>query len=250
MNITLFQHVDFEGPAELASLLPSLGHQINLVRLYRGEPVPDAAGMDGLIIMGGPMGVQDSKDYPWLPDEISCIKAVLEARKPVLGICLGAQLMAVALGARVAAMGAGVGAGVGGGVRPHREIGWFPLSRPQGSAPASPGDKLAGALTRLQDLTVFHWHGDTFDIPPGALHLAESAACTNQAFRWGTQALGLQFHLEVNQEALGSMVRNGGHELTPGPWIQDAEELSQGAREHGPCNLQVLQEIISALFPA
>jgi GMP synthase (glutamine-hydrolysing) len=149
--------------------------------------LPQAESCDLLIVLGGPIGVYDQQDYPFLTDEIALIAQRLAARKPILGVCLGAQMMAAALGARVYPGQNGA------------EIGWFPLQAAPGS------DTPAWFKPLLADgLSVFHWHGDTFDLPPGARHLAKSEHYANQAFTMQDFALALQFHPEVFAEGLES----------------------------------------------
>jgi GMP synthase (glutamine-hydrolysing) len=149
--------------------------------------LPQAANCDLLIVLGGPIGVYDQQDYPFLIDEIALIAQRLAARKPTLGICLGAQMMAAALGARVYPGQQGA------------EIGWFPLqAAPESETPAWFAPLLADGLS------VFHWHGDTFDLPPGAQRLAKTDRYENQAFTVDQFALGLQFHPEVSAEELES----------------------------------------------
>ena len=134
---------------------------------------------EAIVVLGGPMGVYEEEKYPWLADELRFLREALHAGFPVYGLCLGAQLMAAALGARVYP-------GEG-----KKEIGWFPVDL----TPGAQGDPLLG--DEAASFPVFQWHGDTFDIPEGAVHLASSARYPNQAFRWGARAYAFQFHLEV-----------------------------------------------------
>src|SRR5262249_26269785 len=144
-----------------------------------GEGLPrDVSDLQGLVVMGGPMSVNDGNKYPFLLPEIQLIEKVLNEKKPVLGVCLGAQLIAKALGCRVYP-------------NKHRELGWHPIELTKHAAV----DPLFGVLPKK--LNVFHWHGETFDLPSGATLLARSKLCENQAFRWGDNAYGLQFHVEV-----------------------------------------------------
>lgn len=150
------------------------------------------------------MSVNDEREFPWLVREKEFIRNAIQAGKPVLGICLGAQLIASAMGARV---------------YPNRtrEIGWFPV---QGITPAG------GNTFRFPPaLEVWHWHGETFDLPPGAVQLARSESCENQAFQLGPAVIGLQFHLEVTPETIRAMLRHGQAELTPAPGIQSAAAM-------------------------
>ena len=150
------------------------------------------------------MGVHDAQEFPWLRDEIAFVERFITSGKPVLGICLGAQIIA-------AVMGANVYSG------PQKEIGWFPLR-------AVTQDD-AGLFRFPDNEIVFHWHGDTFDLPEGAARLAETKVCPNQAFQIGKKVMGLQFHLEVTPEAARKMVNHGRHELTDGAYIQSETEL-------------------------
>ena len=163
------------------------------------------------------MGVYDEQEYPWLVAEKAFIRATIEAGKPVLGICLGAQLLADVLGARVSA-------------NKEKEIGWFPVTR----ANFVPGG-LAGVLPERQ--TVFHWHGDTFGLPAGAVPLYASAGCSSQAFLSTDRVLALQFHLETTRESAPPLIDNCRHELVPGPWVQTEQEIVEGLEKFTGINL-------------
>ncbi len=181
-------HVTFEDLGTFESPLRARGFEIeNLNASQSHFPLPQADSCDLLIVLGGPIGVYDHHDYPFLKDEIALITRRIEAQKPILGICLGAQLMAAALGSRVYPGKRGA------------EIGWSPLQpAPNSNPPAWFAPLLAPGLS------VFHWHGDTFDLPPGALHLARTELYDQQAFALGNHALALQFHPEVTAEGLES----------------------------------------------
>jgi GMP synthase-like glutamine amidotransferase len=177
MRVLVFRHVPFEGLGLIEPALTASGIGFEYAGLYApGAPAPDPAAADGLIFMGGPMSVNG--DLAYLRQEERYIAQAVACGKPVLGVCLGAQLIAHALGASVYR-------------NPVKEIGWFPVT--WGEAAAT--DPLFAGLPPVD--TVFHWHGETFDLPPGAVPLASSAACRNQAFRAGRNVYGLQFHLEV-----------------------------------------------------
>jgi GMP synthase (glutamine-hydrolysing) len=185
----VLSHVAFEDLGTLEAPLRARGFEIeSIVAAEASFPLPQAASCDLLIVLGGPIGVYDQKDYPFLIDELACIRERLAARKPILGICLGAQLMAAALGARVYPGSEGA------------EIGWFPLhpANDDASTPAWFAPLLES------EVFVFHWHGDTFDLPAEARHLARSKRYANQAFSIGDFALGLQFHPEVTAADLES----------------------------------------------
>lgn len=184
----VLSHVAFEDLGTLEAPLRQRGFEIESVIAASARfPLPEGDSCDLLVVMGGPIGVYDQQDYPFLKDEIALIARRLAARKPILGICLGAQMMAAALGAQVYPGKNGA------------EIGWFPLEA--GANPAWP-EWFAPLLE--ESLPVFHWHGDTFDLPPGALHLASSKLYSNQAFAIDNYGLALQFHPEVTAAGLES----------------------------------------------
>ena len=152
------------------------------------------------------MSVHDEDRYPWLVAEKRCIAAAINAGKTVVGVCLGAQLIAEVLGARVRR-------------NEHREIGWFPVRKVSGA----PQPGVAAAFP--PEIEAFHWHGDTFGLPAGAIHLARSDACEHQAFVYQERVLALQFHLETTRAAAAALIENCGDELTPGPFVQTPAEM-------------------------
>jgi GMP synthase-like glutamine amidotransferase len=165
--------------------------------------LPDLRSLDFVIAMGGPMSVNDEREYPWLKAEKAFIREAVNHGLPVLGICLGAQMIASALGARVFA-------------NAHKEIGWFPVQ-----AVSTDAD----TLRFPPQTTVFHWHGETFDLPAGATHLAKSAGCKNQAFQIGKNVIGLQFHLETTPETADQLIQHCRYELVAGEYIQTEQAL-------------------------
>ncbi len=180
-RLAVFQHVPHEILGNLDPLLRASGFRIRYVNFGRQPDArPDISRYYGLVVLGGPMNCDESARYPHLTTEIELIQEAIASGKPVLGICLGAQLVARALGARVSK-------------NPVKEIGWYDL-RP---TEAGKSDPLFRALATRQK--IFQWHGDTFEIPDGATHLATSPDCRNQAFRFGDYVYGLQFHLEVDE---------------------------------------------------
>jgi GMP synthase-like glutamine amidotransferase len=182
MRVLVFRHVPFEHLGRIEPELARRGIGFDYADLYQsGAAAPGPASYDGLIFMGGPMSVNDG--LPYLEWEARAIVQAVEAHRPVLGVCLGAQLIAKALGARVYP-------------NPVKEIGWFEIEL-TGESAADP--LFAGAAARE---TVLQWHGETFDLPPGAVWLASSTACRHQAFRVGASAYALQFHLEVTPEMI------------------------------------------------
>jgi GMP synthase-like glutamine amidotransferase len=225
MKAHVLQHVPFEGPGSIAGWLGERGADIGRTRLFAGDPLPDPASVDLLVVMGGPMSVNDEGRHPWLAGEKRSIREAAERGVAVLGICLGAQLIASALGARVFP-------------NPVKEIGWFPVR----AVPAP-----AGSLGLPAACEAFHWHGETFDLPPGAVRLAESDACRNQAFQFGRRVVGLQFHLETTEESARGLVEHCRDELVPGPFVQGEEQLlSAPASRYREIN-EVMARVLSWL---
>lgn len=220
MRIHWLQHVPFEGLGCIGPWLEDHGHDVSCTRLQDGGEVPGTNVVDGLIVMGGPMGVHDEAIHPWLAAEKAFIKEIIGQNKPVLGICLGAQLIAGVLGAPVTR-------------NRYREIGFFPVT--------GDGDRLPLAFT------AFHWHGDTFGIPPGAVHLAASAACGNQAFLCKDNVLALQFHLETTEESLMSLYENAKNEISAGPFMQTLEQMQPGL-PHLPSANALMFGLLKRLF--
>lgn len=206
MRIHVLQHVEFEGPAAIEDWARRSGHTIHRSRLDKGDALPELAAFDLLVIMGGPMSVNDEPLYPWLKSEKALVRSAIESGRAVLGVCLGAQMIASAMGARVYRGS-------------EKEIGWFPVRRVTDSG--------AGALFP-EKFTPLHWHGETFDLPAGAVRLAETDAVPNQAFQIGS-AIGLQFHLETTAASVRQMTENAAHEIESGKPLQQpaAEILAQ-----------------------
>lgn len=233
MRVHTLQHVPFEGPGSIGPWLDARGARVATARLY-AEPtpsLPDPDELDWLVVMGGPMSANDEAEHPWLAAEKRFIRETIQAGRVVLGICLGAQLVAAALGARVFR-------------NDEPEIGWFPVEPAEG-AEASP---FAPLLARPRE--VLHWHGDTFELPEGAVHLARSAACANQAFSWGDRVLGLQFHLEMTPEGAAALADHCAGELVPGhPWVQSREQIlarpERFAQAHAAM-AEVLEQLLAA----
>jgi GMP synthase (glutamine-hydrolysing) len=201
-HCVVLQHATTEGPHRLAQLLAEAGLTIEIRQLHQGDEVPSALPADvPLVVMGGSMGVLDIGDraHAYLADEIPLLRDRLSTGAPVLGVCLGAQLLAHAAGARVYPNSRPSPAGG----PPERvyEVGWGPVD----FLGVDREPALAGLAAREPML---HWHGDTYDLPRGAVLLASTAACPNQAFRLGARAFGLQFHPELEPEAIDEWVRS------------------------------------------
>ena len=206
MRFHCLQHVPFETAGVLADRILEKGHSLQVTHLYRGDALPTDGEFDGLIIMGGPMSVHDETAFPWLRAEKELIAAAIGKKKKVLGICLGSQLIAEVSGAQVY-------------TNPYKEIGFSSVQWTETAIQRFPG------LQEAASLPVFHWHGETFDLPADALLLASTTACVNQAFLLGDHVLGIQFHPEVTPGIIRDMVLFEGHELAPAPYIQSAEEI-------------------------
>ena len=199
MHVHVLQHVPFEGLGSMAAWLEQRSACVTATRLFETPQWPDLSGIDLVIALGGPMSVNDDAKLAWLADEKQFLADAMTMNKAVLGICLGAQLIANALGAKVYPAAA-------------KEIGWH-----QVFGIATPAD----AFVFPASTTVFQWHGETFDLPQGAVALARSEVCPNQAFQLGTRVMGLQFHLETTPASAKALVRHCADELRlPQPYVQ------------------------------
>jgi GMP synthase-like glutamine amidotransferase len=212
-----FQHVPFEGLGSVEDWLRRRGAAISATRFFVRPVLPALDSLDWLIVLGGPMSVNDEDALPWLREEKRFLREAIRADKVVLGICLGAQLIADAMGGRVYR-------------NREREIGWFAVRR---VAPPEAG-AMAGAIP--ESILAFHWHGETFDLPPGAVRLARSDGCENQAFALGRRALGVQFHLETTPAAARALIEHARNEMTPGPFVQPEADLLAAPRRFADIN--------------
>jgi GMP synthase-like glutamine amidotransferase len=206
LRIHYLQHVPFEGLGSITEWVSLNGHELSSTQFFINSNMPEPDDIDWLIIMGGPMGVYDEEKYNWLASEKQLIKKAIEAGKTIIGVCLGAQLIAEVLEAKVYP-------------NQYKEIGWYPLKL---NPEALENNLFKGFAEKL---TVFHWHGDTFDLPSNAMWLASSDACKNQAFLYNEKVLGLQFHFEMTEPALNEMIEKSSAELRPTPFIQTAEMI-------------------------
>lgn len=205
MRIHYLQHVPFEGLGIIEEWISLKRFSLTATKFYENTNFPEIDGFDWLIIMGGPMSVNEEQIYPWLVEEKAFIKRAIESGKTVIGICLGAQLIANVLNAKIY-------------MNYEKEIGWFQVNK-----------------TEINDYNVFsdfpehflafHWHGETFDLPKGSINLASSEACKNQAFLYKENVLGLQFHFEMNRKSISTIVKNCKNELVQSKYIQSDEEI-------------------------
>lgn len=210
--------------------LAGRGHEVQTVRWWAGDLAPSPSRYDWLIVMGGPMNVYQHRDHPWLVAEKNALSVAFAAGKRVLGVCLGAQLIADVLGGKVVQ-------------NPQREIGWFPVR-----ATAKEPEAAMSRYAFPAHTVALHWHGDTYTLPPGAVRLADSEACAQQAFAWGERVLGLQFHLEMDAASIAAIAGSCGEELKGGGrWVRPAEELERGAAEHGAAAEALLHRLLEAM---
>jgi GMP synthase (glutamine-hydrolysing) len=195
-KVYVLQHHPAEALGNIAEALEGAALAWQYVRLFDGHPVPaNMKGAGGLIVMGGPMSVYQTERYPFLKDEMHLIQSAVEEKRPVLGVCLGGQIVAAALGAKVEKNPRG------------KEIGWYPVQL----TPAAKNDRLFADVP--ETIMPFHWHGDHFDLPSGAVALANSDRTPCQAFRYGDNAYAIQFHIEVTRDSVAGMAEAFAKEL-------------------------------------
>ncbi len=204
MRIHYVQHVPFEDLANIENWAKQKAHSVTATRLYLNETFPPTGSFDWLFVMGGPMNIYEDDKYPWLISEKRFIEETVKLGRFVLGICLGAQLIADVLGGKVSP-------------NDHKEIGWFPVNN------ASEGSGIFNVLP--DEFMAYHWHGDTFEIPPGATRLAGSQACRNQAFEYNGNVLGLQFHLESSAASVTRLITNCRNDMMDGKFVQSENEI-------------------------
>lgn len=210
MRLHSFEHVPFEDLAKIGVWAKNQGYHLSRSRFYANDSPPSLSEFDWLVVMGGPMNIYENERYPWLKREKAFIADAIAHGKLVLGVCLGAQLIADVLGGCVT-------------TNQFKEIGWLPVSL-TAAAFSSP---LFHNLP--PEFIAFHWHGDTFQIPPGAVATASSPGCANQAFVYTNKVAGLQFHLESTPASVKKLLDNCADELVPGPYIQTpAKVLAPG----------------------
>lgn len=205
-HLHFFQHVSFENLGIIESWAHHHDFTVSSTQLYKDQSISIPEQSDWLVVMGGPMGVYDQEEYPWLETEKAAIAQAIDRGKVVLGICLGAQLIAQVLGA---------------GIRPnaYKEIGWFPVYLDS--------DVLAHPISDVlpSQWDAFHWHGDTFEIPDGARLLARTSACRNQGFVYDDRVVGMQFHLEVTRSGAAELVKNCAVDLSVDEFVSTPEQI-------------------------
>jgi len=217
MNIHYLQHVPFEGPGCIDTWAIAEGHTLSATRLYAGDPLPALERFDILLILGGPMSVHDEFEHVWLKAEKWFVRQVIDAGKPVLGICLGAQLLAEQLGAEVHRAA-------------QKEIGWYPITLEDDFSATTLGRQFP------KRVDAFHWHGETFTLPSGAMRIASSERCENQGFVFDERIVGLQFHLEMTHPGAESLIENCRHEMDGTGAIQSETEILEDSRRFSEAN--------------
>ncbi|OFG35181.1 GMP synthase [Listeria monocytogenes] len=219
--IDVLQHVPHEGPGLITNWARENQHQLKIHSLFEENAhVPNES--DFLIVLGGPMGINDTAEFPWLKDERKLIKRLSEQHKPVFGVCLGAQQIAATFGSEIT-------------VNKEKEVGWFPVKRTS--------DKLSFFP---ESLNVFHWHQDTFALPAGATRLFASEGCLNQAFLYGENIIGLQFHFEMEKAGIETILQIDEAFITPGKYVQSVEVMQE--KDVPEDNKQMLEAILDYLI--
>jgi GMP synthase-like glutamine amidotransferase len=224
MKAHCLMNIGFEGPGYIADWMDQRGHSMQVWKLFENLSFPDIEDIDLLVIMGGPMNIYEEERYPFLVAEKELIKACIREQKSVLGICLGAQLIADALGEKVFK-------------NREKEIGWFPVQR-DGELEDNEIQQVFPAI-----FTPLHWHGETFDLPEGANLLGSSAACRIQGFLYGDHVIALQFHLEVTLQVVEGLLQHAADDLTEGAFVQSVAEIEEGL-EYCPENKLILFQLL------
>jgi len=224
MRVHVFQHVRHESPAAIGSWAEARGYPVATTHLYAGDSLPSLDEFDLLVVMGGPMNIYEYRNHPWLKPERQFLEKALSAKKKMVGACLGSQLIADALGSRVTQ-------------NVEMEIGWHPVqfsAEARERFPSLPVSQLA-----------LHWHGDTFELPKGALRLAASAACGEQGYWFADHVLGLQFHPEITPEILKIWCEV--ESLQPGGFVQTHSEILDAPIENYARSHQTLFTLLDEL---
>lgn len=224
MQAHCFQHVAFEGMGAIEQWLNANNFSISYTRFYENPVVPSIDEIDWLIVMGGPMSINDEQEYPWLVQEKKFIRECIARQKTVIGICLGSQLIAGAMGCRIYKNNV-------------KEIGWFPVT-------LQTNNEFTRGIDFPDVITVFHWHGETFDLPNDAELIASSGNCKNQIFTVGRNVIGFQCHLETTVESLKTLTENCANELNPAPFIQSAKEMAQQYPKYADTMHQLLFKML------
>ena len=222
-----FSITPLEGLGTIKHWLESHQASITYHKFFEDQSIPNIDDYDALIIMGGPMSVNDEEEHSWIPDAVKTIKRAIDSNKKVLGICLGAQLIAKSLGAIVKP-------------NQHREIGLHPISPVKTSN--------TDVFNFPNPLNVIHWHSQTFDIPINANHIAQSKACSNQGFQIGKNVIGLQFHLELDKDSLKSLVKEFKDQLIQDQYVHNEGRINSITDEEFEIMQKNLVNLLNYLF--
>jgi GMP synthase (glutamine-hydrolysing) len=228
MRFAVLQHESFEGPAQIGTWLTRHGHTLTTHNLYLGERLPSLQKIDGILVLGGGMNIYQYRDYPFLQPETAFLKEALEKGKKMIGICLGAQLMAHVLGSTVVQA-------------KEQEIGFYPVYfTPEART-------LIPSLPERAE--AFHWHGDTYTLPAGCVRLAYSEPCPEQGFVFQDQVLALQFHAELGPTEILGLADHEFANVKPGNFVQPLENMRRHAKfaPHSACPL--LESLLQYLLP-
>ena len=222
MRVHYLQHVDFEGPADIMVWAKERGHTVTKTLLFDHHEFPPQDSFDFLVIMGGPMSVYDEKGFPWLKQEKEFIREAIKNKKIIIGLCLGAQLIAEVLGAKV---------------YPHdlKEIGWHPVLFHDNK------NQFSFLKHVPSEMLTFHWHGDTFDLPKGAVHFASSEGCKNQGFVYQDRVVGLQYHWEFSESDINRLIERDREQLVDGQYIQSENEILSQVNQSLECQKVLFQ---------
>jgi len=231
MHLHYIQHVPFETPAAILDWAEKAGCTITKTRLFANETPPPPKEIDILIVMGGPMGIYDESEYPWLVQEKKFLDEAINSNTIIIGICLGAQLLADRLGEKVFA-------------NEEKEIGWFPISLSKDIASHPCFHHFPKTFNAL------HWHGDTFTIPKDAIPLGSSEACKNQGFIFQNRIFAFQFHIEATPESTAALIKNCGNELIEAPYVDSAENIKADTElYHADANTLLCRLLENSITP-
>jgi GMP synthase-like glutamine amidotransferase len=228
-RIHFLQHVPFETPGHLESIAEKDGHTITCTKMWTTRSLPEPDEADLFVVLGGPMNIYEYDRHPWLQAEKKYLENLIVRDAAILGICLGSQLLADALGCTVIK-------------NQYKEIGWFPvkLNRQCGTAPL---------MKNIPATFIpFHWHGDTYPVPPGAMPLGSSEACDQQGFIFGDRIVGLQFHLEMTDRTLKNLVDACGDELVIDDYVQTADAIFEDAKQFLHPAQQYLEHLLANML--
>jgi len=224
MDILIIQHVAFEKPGHFINIFNSYNPNIHYLNIYEDSP-DRGQNYDVLLIMGGPMNIYEENVYPWLKEEKKIISEAITEGKIVIGVCLGAQLIADSLGAKIYK-------------NKSPEIGWFPVKKTN--------DRILNFLPDFA--TVFHWHGETFNIPEKCIAFYSSDVTENQAFIYDRRVLGLQFHLEMQKEDINALIENCRDEIKDSVYVMQEQEMLDYFNSYSYNNKRMLENLILWLF--